>query len=60
MHNHLVEPGVEVQKVTSQTTWFVILSNLDSIVVTCDDKPLVLPPCHSMHAHAKILVHQQS
>jgi hypothetical protein len=40
--------------------WQIISSNLDSIVVICDDKPLVLPPYHSMHAHAKGLVHQQS
>jgi hypothetical protein len=41
-------------------TWPIILGNLDSIVVLRDDKPFILPPCHSMHAHAKSLIHQQS
>jgi hypothetical protein len=34
-------------------TWPIISHNLDSIVVIHDDKPFVLPPCNSMHAHAK-------
>jgi hypothetical protein len=37
-------------------TWQVISGNLNLIVVTRDDKPLVLPPYNSMHAHAKGLV----
>jgi hypothetical protein len=41
-------------------TWLIISSSLDLIVVIRDDKLLILPACHSMHAHAKGLVQQQS
>jgi hypothetical protein len=39
-------------------TWPIISGNLDSIVVTRDDKLNVLLPCHSMHPHAISFVHQ--
>jgi hypothetical protein len=36
-----------------------ISSNMDSIVVTHEGKPNVLPPYNSMHAHTKDLKHHQ-
>lgn len=42
--------------------WFKGLEgflNLDSIVVTCENKAFVVPPYHSIHSHAKDLEEQQ-
>jgi hypothetical protein len=37
----------------------LIFGNLDSIVVTCENKPIVVPPYHRLHSHAKDLEQQQ-
>ncbi len=38
---------------------FLFFGNLDSIVVTCENKPIFVPPYHSIHSHAKDLEEQQ-